>query len=262
MDLSKIEKNYWSPSESDIKHINEKEFSSNLDEIARKYNADKGLYHEMSNRFKNAMGLGWPDSKQIILPGHNYVELYERYLGGLRDKEFNLLEIGMGNYPTNGYSMRMWLEYFPKAHIDIVDINENNFKCDFEYDTTRVTFYKVDQSNNSNLEDFCKKCNKKYDIIIDDGSHIASHQINTFEILFKNLLNNCGIYIVEDLFDNIDETNISKNLILHLAKHAMNIQSNCLISQIGGNRNTLDISSIHFYRAIVFIMKNTYKITQ
>jgi hypothetical protein len=36
------------------------------------------------------------------------------------------------------------------------------------------------------------------DIVIDDGSHIASHQRKSFETLFP-LLDPEGIYIVEDL---------------------------------------------------------------
>lgn len=264
INLETLDKTYWSPSDSDRKHVNKTEYSSELDKIARKYNADKGQYHEMSNRFKNAIGLGWPDSKQIIQPGHNYVALYEKYIGHLRNVSFNLLEIGMGNYPTNGYSMRMWLDYFPKAHIDVVDIIPGNFKCDFEYDKSRISFHQLDQSNPNTLAAFCKKSAKKYDVIIDDGSHIPTHQILTFNIFFENILNNGGIYVIEDLFDNTNLAEPKENIILHLAQQACNLQSNCLIDPFRdqGNRNTLDIATIHFYRSIIFIMKNTEKITR
>ena len=39
---------------------------------------------------------------------------------------------------------------------------------------------------------------KKFDIIIDDGSHINSHVKKTFNFLFKYLRNN-GTYFIEDL---------------------------------------------------------------
>lgn len=264
INLEDLEKTYWSPSDSDCKHINKSEYSCELDKIARKYNADKGCYHEMSNRFQNAIGLGWPDSKRIILPGHNYVALYEKYLGHLRNESFNLLEIGMGNYPTNGYSMRMWLEYFPNAKIDIIDISPANFKCNFEYDKSRVSFHQLDQSNPNSLETFCNQSTKKYDVIIDDGSHIPAHQILTFNIFFEKILNDGGIYVIEDLFENTNLTDPKDNIILHLAQHAYNLQSNCLIDPFRnqGNRNTLDIASIQFYRSIIFIMKNTEKISR
>lgn len=264
INLDGLDKTYWTPSDSDCKHINTTEFSCELDKIARKYNADKGQYHEMSNKYKNAIGLGWPDSNRVILPGHNYVALYEKYLGHLRNTSFNLLEIGMGNYPTNGYSMRMWLEYFPNAHIDIIDISSGNFKCDFEYDKTRVSFHQLDQSNPNSLVDFCTKSTKKYDVIIDDGSHIPAHQILTFNIFFEGILNNGGIYVIEDLFGNTNLVEPKDNIILHLAQHACNLQSNCLIDPFReqGNRNKLDIASIQFYRSIIFIMKNTEKITR
>ena len=220
----------------------------------------------MSNRFRNAIGLGWLDSKRVIMPGHNYVSLYEKYIGHLRKESFNLLEIGMGNYPTNGYSMRMWLDYFPNAHIDIIDITPGNFKCDFEYDKSRVSFHLLDQSNLDALINFCKKSNKKYDVIIDDGSHIPSHQILTFNTFFDMILNDSGIYVIEDLFGNTNLADPKDNIILHLAQHACNLQSNCLIDPFRdveqGNRNKLDIATIHFYRSIIFIMKNGDKITR
>jgi hypothetical protein len=264
INLETLDKTYWSPSDSDRKHVNKTEYSCELDKIARNYNADKGQYHEMSNRFKNAIGLGWPDSKKIIQPGHNYIALYEKYIGHLRNASFNLLEIGMGNYPTNGYSMRMWLDYFPNASIDVVDIIPGNFRCDFEYDKSRVVFHTIDQSNPNTLSAFCKKSAKKYDVIIDDGSHIPSHQILTFNTFFEQILNDGGIYVIEDLFENTNLNDPQDNIILHLAQHACNLQSNCLIDPFReqGNRNILDIASIHFYRSIIFIMKNSDKITK
>jgi hypothetical protein len=38
----------------------------------------------------------------------------------------------------------------------------------------------------------------KFDIIIDDGSHIPVHQIKSFEVLFHDGLKDKGVYICED----------------------------------------------------------------
>ena len=61
----------------------------------------------------------------------------------------------------------------------------------------------------------CKSTNKLYDLIkfrekfepnsfdyiIDDGSHVAAHQILTFQLLFDHLLKDSGLYFIEDLHD-------------------------------------------------------------
>ncbi len=44
--------------------------------------------------------------------------------------------------------------------------------------------------------------NYKFDIIIDDGSHILQDQIKTFHLL-KKLMKKNGIYVIEDV-NNID----------------------------------------------------------
>jgi len=42
------------------------------------------------------------------------------------------------------------------------------------------------------------------DILLDDGSHITNHQINTFNILYKNIKKG-GFYIIEDLTNSYEE---------------------------------------------------------
>ena len=40
---------------------------------------------------------------------------------------------------------------------------------------------------------------EKFDVIIDDGSHVPWHQIFTLEFLFDELLSEGGVYIIEDV---------------------------------------------------------------
>ena len=117
---------------------------------------------------------------------HNYCDEYEFFLNGKRDKAINLLEIGV----ANGGSVRMWLDYFlhPNTNVYGVDVNNINVGVtDSRYkflcgDQTDVNVY-------SGVGDL--------DIIIDDGSHVCTHQRLTFEILFSKLKSK-GMYIVED----------------------------------------------------------------
>ena len=85
----------------------------------------------------------------------------------------------------------MWQEYFPLGKIYSMDINE-------ELETDRGKVYKGDQTNK---DDLCRmvKIIGNCDVIIDDGSHIPQHQIDTFNYLFENMLNNGGTYIIEDI---------------------------------------------------------------
>ena len=52
--------------------------------------------------------------------GHGYLGHYERILGPLRDEPITILEIGV----SDGASLRMWADYFTRATIVGVDINE------------------------------------------------------------------------------------------------------------------------------------------
>ena len=65
----------------------------------------------------NEIGLEHKTDKSTMT--HCYLDIYESYLGKWRDKEFTLLEIGV----AAGNSLRMWREYFTKAHIYGIDIN-------------------------------------------------------------------------------------------------------------------------------------------
>lgn len=180
---------------------------------------------------------------------HRYDRFYEVYLNNFREKEIALLEIGSGK---NFESFNMWHEYFPQGRIFCMDIDEEK-----EEEWGQV--FKGDQSSPSDLfklKDRIKTC----DIIIDDGSHVPEHQINTFVYLFKNLLNPGGIYIIEDIecsFWN-PESEIygyksgSYNILnfLSLVPYEVN-------SEFSGIKNRLEISSITYGHNCIIMKKKT-----
>jgi hypothetical protein len=151
------------------------------------------------------------------------------------------------------------LEYFPKAKVHIIDWSETNFYCDFEYDKDRVTFFKLNQSNVQELIDFVNQNTTKYDIIIDDASHVPKDQYNTYKIFFSCLLKEKGIYVVEDLFTS-NSTNEGDNFYSYMAGEYLQLQNKC-IDNDETIQNIGDIQSIHMYRSIMFIFKDTYKIS-
>lgn len=143
--------------------------------------------------------------------GHDYIPIYDNLFNNIRENVKNLLEIGIGCVETGqmthvigyqyktGNSLRFWRDYFYNADIVGVDIyNEALFKED------RIETYQCDQSDINSLNNLINITSRKFDIIIDDGSHHLPHQITSFIELEKTLTDN-GIYIIEDVFNNYFE---------------------------------------------------------
>lgn len=122
---------------------------------------------------------------------HDFLNFYEERLKHLKDEPIKLLEIGYGS----GGSIKMWLEYFSKAEVHCID--KANIKPEHE----RFFFYNYHQTDFliPNLFE-----NKYFDIILDDGSHMTSHQYITLFLLWKKLKSS-GFYILEDLHTSFME---------------------------------------------------------
>jgi hypothetical protein len=118
---------------------------------------------------------------------HWYCEHYQRHLAPLRRKKIVLLEIGI----LGGSSLRMWRRYFSRGRIYGLDIADKS-----HHNERRIQTFRGDQNDEKFLRDVVTQIGRP-DIIIDDGSHINSHVIKTFEVLFPLLADN-GIYVVED----------------------------------------------------------------
>jgi hypothetical protein len=120
---------------------------------------------------------------------HGYHRFYHDVLHHLCDKSFNMMEIGVAGFN----SIDMWKTYFPLAKIYGIDINS-------QYSDERLCIFKCDQSNEKQLRNVLSQIgNTKCDFINDDGSHIPEHQILTFDLFFNDLLNDGGVYIIEDI---------------------------------------------------------------
>lgn len=125
---------------------------------------------------------------------HWYAQHYQRYFGPLRERRLNVLEIGVGGYndrDSGGHSLRMWKAYFRNSRIVGIDIEDKS-----RLRENRIDIRQCDQSNSEMLMQISREYGG-FDIIIDDGSHLNNHVINTFHVLFPLLREN-GIYAVED----------------------------------------------------------------
>jgi hypothetical protein len=127
---------------------------------------------------------------RLIHKHSNYFEIYESYLSGLKGRAPVILEIGV----QHGGSLLLWDSYFEgKARIFGIDILPECKK----FEGGNVAIFIGDQSDKAFLSEVMAVTGK-IDVIIDDGSHIPSHQIATFEALFYSALADDGVYICED----------------------------------------------------------------
>jgi predicted O-methyltransferase YrrM len=119
---------------------------------------------------------------------NDFLSRYEPFLASKREGPVKLLEIGV----LGGASIRTWRDYFENGTIIGADINPDVAK----YADDRIAIEIIDQSSPTDLEALASK--GPFDVIIDDGSHIWSHQILTLRKLLP-VLKPEGIFIIEDL---------------------------------------------------------------
>jgi len=120
---------------------------------------------------------------------HGYQRFYPHFMDFMKDMDdVAMLEIGV----ESKSSLKMWLEYFPKAFVYGADIGVEGSGDNYK-------IIKCDQSDIKHLINLKNSISHKTYIIIDDGSHVPEHQILTFNYLFDNLLEDDGLYIIEDI---------------------------------------------------------------
>jgi tetratricopeptide (TPR) repeat protein len=219
--------------------------NNRLDDLAIKYGTDK--------------------SSRI----HNYTNIYFKYLNGLRDEELRIVEIGV----ALGRSLRMWKEFFPRADIVGVDIDPNCRR----YADERVKIFIGDQSDEDFLESLARNTGGNFDLIIDDGGHLAQQQQASFKYLFPHLKPK-GVYVIEDLLVSyrpdfrgsikgpstieflknlVDEVNFKGRSAAGDPKKVIS-NPETIIKQLGEQELSYYeryVDSIHFYPGICFIFK-------
>lgn len=119
---------------------------------------------------------------------HDFMKRYEPHLEPLRDKEINLLEVGI----QFGCSAGMWLEAFPKAQVYGVDIRQDHKLSD-----PRFHFEIGDQRSVEFWEKW-KFTHPLMHVIIDDAEHRADASANMFYALWPHLVHG-GLYSIEDV---------------------------------------------------------------
>jgi uncharacterized coiled-coil protein SlyX len=121
-----------------------------------------------------------------------YLTQYERLFSNFREQPLRVLEIGI----QNGGSLEILSKYFSNAQILIgCDINTDCSKLIFN--DPRIQFV-IGDINTDAVEKKILNHSTKFDLIIDDGSHIPRDITKSFARYFR-YLNEGGLYVVEDL---------------------------------------------------------------
>ncbi len=146
----------------------------------------------LSSMETTVSGQLWKD----IPGGHkwlDYFEVYDKEFSRFRNKSPKVLEIGV----YKGASLNLWKQFFGTgATIVGIDIDPSCIKFNSPDDGIFVEI--GSQADVGFLEKVATK-HGPFDLIIDDGSHVASHQIASFNALFIKGLRDGGLYFVEDL---------------------------------------------------------------
>ncbi len=188
---------------------------------------------------------------------HGYISIYQSYFDSIRERELKILEIGI----ADGKSLLAWSDYFKNSTIIGLDIHKIDI-IKKNLDRKNIKIYQGSQSD-SNIINEITEHHKEFDIIIDDGSHIAKDVKKSFHLLFPYLKND-GLYIVEDMqtsynhffggnpFD-LKYSNSHMNFFKDLADR-VNYQeiANPFYTK---KKYDSEIISISFYHNLVFIKK-------
>jgi len=127
-----------------------------------------------------------------------YTNFYQRHFVNLQPKL--LLEIGV----LKGDSLRAWKDVFPNCKVIGIDINP---LCKAENPDLNV--YIGNQKDTNFLSKIINEVGLP-DIVIDDGGHKRSEQVETFKFIFPKLKVD-SLYIIEDLQTNyLDKWNDQK----------------------------------------------------
>jgi hypothetical protein len=200
----------------------------------------------------------WSDvlshDKRLINKWKHYFPIYERHFTDFVYKPVTFIEIGCGL----GGSLQMWKQYFgPHARIVGIDINP---QCK-RFADDQIEIHIGAQQDPGFLQRVIDQVGIP-DIVLDDGSHVMSHILATFDFLYPKMLKN-GVYLVEDLHTAYWEEyegglrkpasfiELCKNLIDELnADHSR--------SAMPPTEFTKSTTAIHFYDSVVVFERGAY----
>ena len=164
-----------------------------LTRLANKYKTDKGTKTDFR---------------------HGFTEYYEPYL--LKYENPKILELGTGT----GASAKMFSAFYD-GECEIISVDINDLSAALK-DVPNCKTVQLDLGDENKVNEFIESLgDKKFDIIIDDASHLTTHQYISL-IKFCDLVNDGGIFIMEDLHCSYSDENFEETLFAFLTNFKFN----------------------------------------
>ncbi|MFN8589826.1 MAG: hypothetical protein U0031_00100 [Thermomicrobiales bacterium] len=138
----------------------------------------------------NLDAVGVHNGTDLSSLGRDCLSSCERFFAPVRDDAFDLLEIGVGS----GASLRTWREWFPRARLTGLDAR----RIHLDPPIANTTIEHGNQADPAVLHHLVR--GREFRVVIDDGSHRADDQIQTFLHLFPWLAAD-AIYVSAGLGD-------------------------------------------------------------
>ena len=153
-----------------------------------------------------------PLAKNSICCGHRkgYTAVYQMLFSQYKHKILNFAEIGI----EAGASLLTWNNFFSdKCNIFAFEYDKNKINNCSNLKLNNITFVHTDVNNIEYLNSTFNDTKSLFDIIIDDSSHLISHQNNIIRTVYKYLKPG-GILIIEDIDrnENINSYTIDKDI--------------------------------------------------
>jgi hypothetical protein len=193
------------------------------------------------------------NDQRLIHKWAHYFDIYDHHFERFRGQRVRVVEFGV----SHGGSLQMWKYYFGRrAEILGVDIDP---RCK-DLGERGIQIHIADQDDRQSLRALRAEI-LSADIVIDDGGHRMTQQIQTFEEFYPVVDNN-GVYLVEDTHTSYwarkgggyrkPDTFIeyAKGLVDHL--HAWHSEDEAQLSVDDFCRTT---KSVTFYDSVVIFEK-------
>lgn len=185
------------------------------------------------------LGVKYPTDKSPYNPDdtlhkHAYTSIYNLLFSNLRYKDIKLGELGI----LDNNSILSWREFFPNAKLYGFEWFDERLDKAIN-DNIDCTYIKMNVKDINSISDGLSGAGSKFDILIDDSTHLFEDQIKFVNEAYKHL-NPGGILIIEDIFINANEEDYFKSINLEQFSSATFIFANHnLKNSLGWNNDKL-----------------------
>jgi cephalosporin hydroxylase len=155
------------------------------------FSADPAKRQELAAESSSELAsLFYEHQGRVVRKWTHYLDLYDAHFRRFQGKPVKMLELGV----SFGGSLELWRKFFgTEATIYGIDVDPECAQRVDPPNHVRIG----SQADPAFLASVIDEMGEP-DIILDDGSHIAEHQLASFRLLFPRLKAG-GVYVIEDL---------------------------------------------------------------